>query len=111
MWEQSFKNEINKLAKDMPSFTAQNRPAKVKEIYLALKRDHPNMPAGKKARIAESTYNKMQKNAQEKIFKTQMPKLPSTGTIKKKTDVSTTDLKKLMPQKPVKIDYGTKGPV
>jgi hypothetical protein len=44
---------------DMPSFTKQDRPAKVKEIYRALKRDHPEMPAGKKARIAESTYNKM----------------------------------------------------
>ena len=45
--------------KDMPAFTDQDRPAKVKEIYLALKRDHPGWPAGKKARIAESTYNKM----------------------------------------------------
>ncbi len=35
-------------------FLKQNRPAKVKEIYRALKRDHPNMPAGKKARIASA---------------------------------------------------------
>lgn len=36
----------------MPSFTKQDRPKKVKEIYRALKRDHPNMPAEMKARIA-----------------------------------------------------------
>lgn len=34
------------------SFTRQDRPAKVKEIYRALKRDHPGMPAEMKARIA-----------------------------------------------------------
>lgn len=33
-------------------FLEQNRPSKVKEIYSALKRDHPNMPAEMKARIA-----------------------------------------------------------
>jgi hypothetical protein len=38
--------------RDMPSFTKQDRPAKVKEIYRALKRDHPEMPAAMKARIA-----------------------------------------------------------
>jgi hypothetical protein len=42
----------HKLARDMPSFTRQDRPAKVKEIYRALKRDHPTMPAEMKARIA-----------------------------------------------------------
>ena len=31
--------------KDMPKFTEQDRPEKVKEIYKALKRDHPGMPA------------------------------------------------------------------
>lgn len=41
-----------KTARDMPSFLDQNRPAKVKEIYSALKRDHPDMPAEMKARIA-----------------------------------------------------------
>jgi len=44
-----FLDEIVKLA--MP-FLEQNRPAKVKEIYRALERDHPEMPAGMKARIA-----------------------------------------------------------
>lgn len=34
------------------SFTKQDRPAKVKEIYRALKRDHPGMSAEMKARIA-----------------------------------------------------------
>jgi len=34
------------------SFTKQDRPEKVKEIYRALKRDHPGMPAEMKARIA-----------------------------------------------------------
>lgn len=44
-----------KLAKkDMPSFLSQDRPAKVKEIYRALKRDHPEYSAGKKARIANA---------------------------------------------------------
>lgn len=38
--------------RDMPHFTDQDRPEKVKEIYRALKRDHPDMPAEKKARIA-----------------------------------------------------------
>jgi bacterioferritin len=33
-------------------FLKQNRPAKVKEIYSALKRNHPDMPAEEKARIA-----------------------------------------------------------
>lgn len=45
--------EIEKAAKrDMPAFTEQDRPAKVKEIYRALKREHPGMPAEMKARIA-----------------------------------------------------------
>lgn len=38
-------------------FLKQNRPAKVKEIYRALKRDHPDMPAGMKARIASRKGN------------------------------------------------------
>lgn len=33
-------------------FLKQDRPEKVKEIYKALKRDHPDMPAEMKARIA-----------------------------------------------------------
>jgi len=41
-----------KTARDMPHFTDQDRPEKVKEIYRALKRDHPEMPAEEKARIA-----------------------------------------------------------
>jgi len=39
------------VAMGMP-FLEQNRSAKVKEIYSALKRDHPDMPAEMKARIA-----------------------------------------------------------
>lgn len=38
--------------KDMPGFLEQDRPKKVKEIYSALKREHPDMPAEMKARIA-----------------------------------------------------------
>jgi hypothetical protein len=34
------------------AFTKQDRPEKVKDIYKALKRDHPEMPAEMKARIA-----------------------------------------------------------
>ena len=39
-------------AKDMPDFEDQDRPESVKNIYRALKRDHPEMPAEMKARIA-----------------------------------------------------------
>lgn len=38
--------------RDMPSFLSQDRPEKVKRIYRALKREHPDMPAEVKARIA-----------------------------------------------------------
>jgi hypothetical protein len=38
--------------RDMPSFMAQNRPEKVKEIFAAMAREHPEMPAAMKARIA-----------------------------------------------------------
>jgi hypothetical protein len=44
--------EVEKTARDMPHFTEQDRPKKVKEIYRALKREHPGMPAEMKARIA-----------------------------------------------------------
>jgi len=40
--------------KDMPPFLEQDRPKKVKEIYSAIKREHPEMPSGMKARIASS---------------------------------------------------------
>jgi hypothetical protein len=51
-FEYGFCVELQKIAKDMPDFTKQDRPKKVKEIYRALKRDHPDMPAEMKARIA-----------------------------------------------------------
>jgi len=41
-----------KLASNMPPFLKQDRPAKVKEIYRALRREHPKYSAEKKARIA-----------------------------------------------------------
>jgi hypothetical protein len=44
--------KASKKKRDMPGFTEQDRPAKSKEIYKALKRDKPGMPAGMKARIA-----------------------------------------------------------
>jgi hypothetical protein len=44
--------------RDMPPFLEQNRPAKAKEVYRALKRDHPTMDAGKKARIANAMAKK-----------------------------------------------------
>jgi hypothetical protein len=47
-----FKGGQEKVARDMPSFLKQDRPEGVKKIYRALKRDHPEMPAGMKARIA-----------------------------------------------------------
>jgi hypothetical protein len=51
--EASIDRQVEKRAKrDMPGFLEQDRPKKVKEIYSALKRDHPGMPAAMKARIA-----------------------------------------------------------
>jgi hypothetical protein len=44
----------SKTASDMPPFLKQDRPAKVKEIYRALRREHPEYSAEKKARIAAS---------------------------------------------------------
>jgi hypothetical protein len=50
---------LEKLAKkDMPSFLKQDRDPKAKEVYRALKKEHPEYSAGKKARIAESVANK-----------------------------------------------------
>jgi hypothetical protein len=43
-------------------FTEQNRPEKVKEIYRALERDKPNMPAEMKARIASRKGKKSAKS-------------------------------------------------
>jgi len=40
------------MRKTAKPFLEQDRPEKVKEIYRALKRDHPDMPAEMKARIA-----------------------------------------------------------
>jgi len=48
----AFFDELEKIAADMPPFLDQDRPKKVKEIYKALKRAHPDMPAERKARIA-----------------------------------------------------------
>lgn len=51
--EQAIEHWLPKEAKkDMPGFTAQDRPKKVKDVYRALKREHPDMPAEMKARIA-----------------------------------------------------------
>lgn len=45
---------IDKKAKDTSHFTEQDRPDKVKDVYRALKREHPEYPAELKARIAAS---------------------------------------------------------
>lgn len=55
--EIGFSKEARK-KKDMPSFTKQHRREKAKEVYRALKREHPEYSAGKKARIAEATADK-----------------------------------------------------
>jgi hypothetical protein len=47
-------SDAPKEASNMPSFLSQDRPEKVKEIYRALKREHPEYSAGKKARIANA---------------------------------------------------------
>lgn len=51
---EKYKQSLNKTAADMPPFLRQDRPEKVKEIYRALKREHPEYSAGKKARIANA---------------------------------------------------------
>lgn len=48
--EQAFWDELEKIAG--MSFLKQRRPEGVKKIYRALKRDHPEMSAEMKARIA-----------------------------------------------------------
>ena len=50
MFYEAFIDELNKLA-GMP-FLQQKRPEATKRIYRALKREHPGMAAGKKARIS-----------------------------------------------------------
>jgi hypothetical protein len=45
-------NPMRWFGKRAMAFLKQNRPKKVKEIYAALKREHPTMPAVMKARIA-----------------------------------------------------------
>lgn len=46
---------LDKLAKKhMPHFEDQDRPAKAKEVFHALKEEHPEYSAGKKARIANA---------------------------------------------------------
>ena len=49
--------------KDMPGFLEQDRPKKVKSVYSVLKREHPEMPAALKARIA----SKQGKKGKQKI--------------------------------------------
>ncbi len=50
----------------MPGFTEQTgRPEKVKNIYRALKREHPGMPAEMKARIASRRGSKSQETRKE----------------------------------------------
>ena len=45
---------LSPLVKHAKHFVQQHHPAKVKEIYKALERDHPEYSAGKKARIANA---------------------------------------------------------
>lgn len=60
-------------AHDMPSYTEQDRPKKSKEIYSALKREHPEMPAEMKARIA-SRQGKSGKQKQGPPYKGKLSK-------------------------------------
>ena len=64
--EQAIEHWLPKDAKkDMPGFTEQDRPAEVKNIYRALKREHPGMPAEMKARIASRRGSKSPKKRKE----------------------------------------------
>lgn len=72
-------SDFIKQAGNMPDFLDQNRPKKVKEIYSALKRDHPDMPAEMKARIAS---RRGKKNAMSR-------KSPKDGGPKYKAPITT----------------------
>lgn len=74
-------------------FTEQDRPEKVKEIYKALKRDHPDMPAEMKARIA-ARQGKRGKQKQGPPYKGPLTK---KGAMKKSARISTETLGKLYP--------------
>lgn len=67
-----------RMEKQAKSFLGQDRPESVKKIYRALKRDHPEMPAGMKARIA-ARQGKPGKQHQGPPYK---------GPLTKKADVS-----------------------
>ena len=54
---------IDRFLKLAMPFMKQDRSKKTKEIYSAIKREHPEYSAGKKARIAESANNKASKSA------------------------------------------------
>jgi len=56
-------NAIDRFLKAAMPFEKQDRPGKTKEIYSAIKKEHPEYSAGKKARIAESANNKVSKAA------------------------------------------------
>jgi len=56
-------NAIDRFLKAAMPFMKQKRPNKTKEIYSAIKKEHPEYSAGKKARIAESANNKVSKAA------------------------------------------------
>ena len=64
--------------KDMPDFLKQDRPEGVKKIYRALKREHPDMPAEMKARIA-SRQGKPGKQKQGPPYKAPLSKKSVAG--------------------------------
>lgn len=68
------------------SFLKQDRPDKVKDIYKALKRDHPDMPAEMKARIA-ARQGKPGKQKQGPPYKGPLTKKSSLFTEEKKASI------------------------
>ncbi len=55
--------EIHSHEKQAEHFVQQDHPKKVKEIYKALEKEHPEYSARKKAMIANAAYDKMEKKA------------------------------------------------
>lgn len=83
--------------KDMPHFTDQDRPEKVKEIYRAIKREHPSMPAAMKARIA-ARQGKPGKQHQGPPYKGPLTKSASVSCFMKALNVSGGDVDRALAQ-------------
>ena len=80
--------KLSAAKRDMPSFLKQDRPESVKKIYRALKKDHPEMPAEMKARIA-SRQGEPGKQHQGPPYKGPLSSEKKAGLVPKKALVAT----------------------